>query len=106
MSFLPLDHVSHDDRFDPSLEIEFDGDTKSYTAALEGAHSGPNVRLPSHTVVWRSSTASSAAARWRRERWFVERTEESLSVYGSCSTDFRQRTSSRRGWRVGPASLA
>jgi len=36
MTFLPLDRIWHDRRFDPSLTIEFDGDTKSYTPVVDG----------------------------------------------------------------------
>lgn len=36
MTFLPLELVWHDTRFDPSQTIEFDGDTKSYTRVIEG----------------------------------------------------------------------
>ncbi len=36
MSFLPLDTVWQDDRFDPSGKLEFDGHIRSYTAVLEG----------------------------------------------------------------------
>jgi type I restriction enzyme S subunit len=43
MTFLPLDRIWHDARFDPSLTIEFDGDTKSYTAVLEGDVMVPKV---------------------------------------------------------------
>jgi type I restriction enzyme S subunit len=36
ISFLPLDRVWHDSRFDPSTTLDFDGDTRSYTPVLEG----------------------------------------------------------------------
>ena len=43
MTFLPLDRIWHDARFDPSLTIEFDGNTKSYTAVMEGDVMVPKV---------------------------------------------------------------
>jgi type I restriction enzyme S subunit len=43
MTFLPLDRIWHDARFDPSLTIDFDGDTKSYTAVMEGDVMVPKV---------------------------------------------------------------
>lgn len=36
ISFLPLDRVWHDSRFDASTTIDFDGDTRSYTPVLQG----------------------------------------------------------------------
>jgi type I restriction enzyme S subunit len=36
VSFLPLDHIWADDRFDPSDAVEFTGDVQSYNAVAEG----------------------------------------------------------------------